>query len=315
MARIKHTGDGFVILTKDAKSRKGVLLLARHLVGGGGSVNHTLVYTRPEQLGDYLAFRVEVTQSLARLAFYFAHLFGGGPVSFYVGGAEAQIGRGNAGTPTRDGQGRTVYNGSDAAHTRLGSFSVNGRPVCLEWPDRVFTMAARKGVGHKEVEGLMPANGRLAAAAAVLDARTDLTDAMFNRVFGKIEDFCHVAMRGNLVPAGDLSTESALKSAVDVLNRRCAIVLVKAMKHYCKKRLGEIAGNPAGEQMQQAVSAHGYRAMFVSEGEMLRALVAEFDNPGGDMWQRLEGSAARAANDTSEELLLVRAAAEEIAAA
>ena len=41
----------------------------------------------------------------------------------------------------------------------------------------------------------------LAAAAAVLDARTDLTDAMFNRVFGKIEDFCHVAMRGNLIAA------------------------------------------------------------------------------------------------------------------
>lgn len=309
---IKHTGDGFVVLKKGRKSRKGVLMHARRLMGGGNSVNHTLVYTDPAHLGEYLAFRISVSLQLARLAFYYSYLLTDGQSTFYVGGAEAQIGRGNAGTPTRNAAGNTEYNGSDAAHTRLGSFSVDNRPVCLAWPEALFALAEAAGISKSEIEERMPANARLAAAAAVLDARTDLTDAMFNRVFGKIEDYCHAIMRANLVPVGRIADAAGLRSAVMTLNSRCAPALVKAMKTFCKRRLREIQSDSSVEQFQQAVNQHGQNAMFVSEGDMLRAMVAEFDNESGPMWRQLQRGEMNSETNTLDELEMVEAAKQEL---
>ncbi len=51
------------------------------------------------------------------------------------------------------------------------------------------------GVPRGQINKVFPANVSMASVAMMYDAVTDYTDALLNRVFGKVEDYTHQAMR------------------------------------------------------------------------------------------------------------------------
>lgn len=310
MAKIKATGDNFVILSQPKVARGAVKQLSQRLNSHSTFPAFVIRYTRADQFGDYLGKRFRVTLELFRLAHYFAFVFGPGPLSMGVGGAVVQHGTGNSKPPRRDGSGRTVYNGWEGSHVRLGTFSVNGAPVCSAWPARLLELAGQRGLGGRRVEDLFPANCRLANTALMLDAATDLTDALLNRVFGQLEVEMHKVLRV-LAPPSVPADAEALQQWLNRLNEQWPRLASKGLRHFARVRLGAIQREPGRELMQEAKGPDGGPPMYMGELQILQALIAQIEDEGSELWQSLRGVAVRAVNDTAAEIVeVVRARAE-----
>lgn len=313
ISKVKAVGDNFVLLRKGQPSRSAVQRLSgklnRH--GKGSFGQFLLRYSKEAQFGDWLGRRFRTTLQLFRFAHYYAFVFAPGPLTMGVGGAVVQHGSGNSRAPRSDHAGRTVYNGWEASHVRLGTFDINGEPISVAWPARVLELAGAHGIATPRIESVFPHSCRLANLAMMLDAMTDQTDALLNRVFGQLETEMHKVLRA-LAPASVPGNVQALQVALDRLNERWPILATKGMRHFAKARRSEIARDPVRDLQQEPVGWDGAPPMFGSESKILDALLDQIENPGSDLWQSLNAVAASAKNDTACELEEVVAARSEV---
>jgi hypothetical protein len=307
---IKQKGPGFVIYKAQPKSRKGVLKTYMHLSGGSASAQLMVRYTRADQLADYLAKRLGVSTMLARYTLYYRFVWEPGPASVYVGGAAVQVGTGTSGHPARGPDGGVVYNGLDASHVRLGTYTVNGDSVSLLWPKRIFDLAARRGVPRQRIPETFPANVSMASVAMMYDAVTDYTDALLNRVFGKIEDYSHRAMR-TLIPASTPTNAAELEQFQTQFSKGFPYLIAKMIKRYARERMARL-GLPGAKQARQAPEADGTAPMFATEREILAALIAQLGDEGSDTMALIEGIMTRSRRDIAEEVADAVAARAEI---
>lgn len=306
-AEIKVTGNNFVILKQKARSRAGVIRLSRQLIGGAvRSPSFTLVYSRPEQFGGYLAKRLYISTRLARLAHYYVFLFR--PAErLHVAGAYAQYGSGIAGAIERDAQGRVIYSGYDAAHVRLGTYYLGSEAVCKVWHRRLVRLLQPWGLSASVIAEILPVNGVLLNLMTMFEAMTDQTDALLNRVFGQLESELHSAMNNLLLY--DISQDAAVfEQAICRFSDSLPGFLAEMLKRHARRRLVEIAQEPSREQLQ---SPNGPR-MFASEGEMLRALVDELGQQNSATWRDVTHWKGLAQNDIRDELADVGLALQEI---
>jgi hypothetical protein len=184
---------------------------------------------------------------------------------------------------------------------RLGTFDVNGTPICQAWPARVFALAEHRGVPRRRVEAEFPYNCRFANLAMMLDAITDQTDALLNRVFGQLETDLHKALRA-LAPSSVAAEVAGLQAELDMLNRRWPRVATKALRHFARARLAEIQRDPGRDLRQEPIGWDGSPPMFDSESKILNAVIAEIEDPAGELWQALQAVEANAKNDTAAEI-------------
>lgn len=308
--KIKREGAGFVIYTSEPKSRKGILKTYAGLSGCSASTQLMVRYTRADQLAEYLAKRLGVSTMLARYTLYYRFVWEPGPASVYVGGAAVQVGTGTSGHPTRGADGGVIYNGLDASHVRLGTYTVNGDSVSLLWPKRIFDLAAQRGVPRKRIPETFPANVSMASVAMMYDGVTDYTDALLNRVFGKIEDYSHRAMR-TLIPGSTPTTAAELEQFQTQFSKGFPYLIAKMIKRYARERMDQLE-RPGATQARQAPEADGTAPMFASEREILAALFAQFDDAGSDTMALIEGIVTRSRRDVAEEVADAVAARAEI---
>jgi hypothetical protein len=308
--KIKQKGPGFVIYKAQPKSRKGVLKTYMGLSGSSASTQLMVRYTRADQLADYLAKRLAVSTMLARYTLYYRFVWEPGPASVYVGGAAVQVGTGTSGHPTRGADGGVVYNGLDASHVRLGTYTVNGDSVSLLWPRRIFELAAQRGVPRQRIPERFPANVSMASVAMMYDAVTDYTDALLNRVFGKIEDYSHRAMR-TLIPASTPTNAAELEQFQTQFSQGFPYLIAKMIKRYARERMARL-GLPGAMQARQAPEADGAAPMFASEREVLAALIAQLGDEGSDTMALIDGIVTRSRRDIAEEVADAVAARAEI---
>lgn len=308
--KIKREGAGFVIYTSEPKSRKGILKTYAGLSGCSASTQLMVRYTRADQLAEYLAKRLGVSTMLARYTLYYRFVWEPGPASVYVGGAAVQVGTGTSGHPTRGADGGVIYNGLDASHVRLGTYTVNGDSVSLLWPKRILDLAAQRGVPRKRIPETFPANVSMASVAMMYDGVTDYTDALLNRVFGKIEDYSHRAMR-TLIPGSTPTTAAGLEQFQTQFSKGFPYMIAKMIKRYARERMDQLE-RPGATQARQAPEADGTAPMFASEREILAALFAQFDDAGSDTMALIEGIVTRSRRDVAEEVADAVAARAEI---
>jgi len=312
MKKLKYGPDfGFTMRSPTRRSRVNAVRAGTRLDLEYYNPNFRMRLGHEEELGSYLAARIDTTINKYMYAIGQCYVQGEIHPLLLIEGARLQAGRGNS--RRVDYQGKKCFFGFEAAHFGIGTFTLQGQAVSLWGHDHLIDTANRIGIPQADIGSQLPVNARLTTYGIANDGATSDLPAFLNRAEGLLESEKIKYMRSivtNFIP----TQPELLESFLIWTGERLAHILGanrKVVVNPIESRLSALRSGSASEFLQHP--ADRTNLIFDgSEKKFLEAEICEYTDSASDLHSRLERIVKDSSRKASEITEFAVAAREEL---